>query len=61
MFQELLDGVRKQIMASDDEVILRFIENQLINDQDFLSLYRNIVGEQKAGDTTPANVYKELG
>ena len=48
-------------MATGDEVILRFIENYLINDQDFLSLYRNIVGEQKAWDTAPENVYKELG
>ena len=48
-------------MPNDDEVILRFIENYLINDQDFLSLYRNIVGEQKAWDTSPENVYKELG
>lgn len=47
-------------MPNDDEVILRFIENYLINDQDFLLLYRDIVGEQKAGDMTPANVYKEL-
>ena len=47
-------------MPNGDEVILRFIENYLINDQDFLSLYRNIVGEQKAGDTTAATVYKEL-
>ena len=47
-------------MPNGDEVILKFIENYLINDQDFLSLYRNIVGEQKAWDMTPANVYKEL-
>ena len=47
-------------MASGDEVLLRFIENYLINDQDFLLLYRDIVGEQKAWDATPANVYKEL-
>lgn len=48
-------------MPNDDEVILKFIENYLIDDQDFLLLYRNIVGEQKAWDATPANVYKELG
>ena len=47
-------------MRNDDEVILRFIENYLIDDQDFLLLYRDIVGEQKAWDITPANVYKEL-
>ena len=47
-------------MPNGDKVLLRFIENYLINDQDFLSLYRNIVGEQKAWDMTPANVYKEL-
>ena len=47
-------------MPNDDEVILRFIENYLIDDQDFLLLYRDIVGEQKAWDITPANVYKEL-
>ena len=35
-------------MPNGDEVLLRFIENYLINDQDFLSLYKNIVGEQKA-------------
>ena len=48
-------------MPNSDEVILKFIENYLIDDQDFLLLYRNIVGEQKAWDATPANVYKELG
>ena len=48
-------------MPNGDEVILKFIENYLIDDQDFLLLYRNIVGEQKAWDATPANVYKELG
>ena len=47
-------------MPNGDEVILKFIENYLIDDQDFLLLYRDIVGEQKAGDMTPANVYKEL-
>lgn len=47
-------------MPNSDEVILKFIENYLIDDQDFLLLYRNIVGEQKAWDATPANVYKEL-
>ena len=47
-------------MPNGDEVLLRFIENYLINDQDFLLLYRDIVGEQKAWDATPANVYKEL-
>ena len=48
-------------MASGDEVLLRFIEDYLIDDQDFLLLYRDIVGEQKAWDATPENVYKELG
>lgn len=47
-------------MQNSDEVILKFIENYLIDDQDFLLLYRDIVGEQKAWDATPANVYKEL-
>lgn len=47
-------------MPNGDEVILKFIENYLIDDHDFLLLYRNIVGEQKAWDATPANVYKEL-
>ena len=47
-------------MATGDKVLLRFIENYLIEDQDFLLLYRNIVGEQKAWDATPENVYKEL-
>ena len=47
-------------MPNGDEVILKFIENYLIDDQDFLLLYRDIVGEQKAWDATPANVYKEL-
>ena len=47
-------------MATGDKVLLRFIENYLIDDQDFLLLYRNIVGEQKAWDATPENVYKEL-
>ena len=35
-------------MPNGDEVILKFIENYLIDDQDFLLLYRDIVGEQKA-------------
>ena len=48
-------------MPNGDEVILKFIENYLIDDQDFLLLYRDIVGEQKAWDATPANVYKEIG
>ena len=48
-------------MPNGDEVILKFIENYLIDDQDFLLLYRNIVGEHKAWDATPANVYKEIG
>lgn len=48
-------------MPNSDEVILKFIENYLIDDQDFLLLYRDIVGEQKAWDATPANVYKEIG
>ena len=47
-------------MPNGDEVILKFIENYLIDDQDFLLLYRDIVGEQKAWDMTSANVYKEL-
>ena len=47
-------------MPNGDEVILKFIENYLIDDQDFLLLYRDIVGEQKAWDMTPENVYKEL-